>query len=848
MFLAILLFIIITIIIKERNKKMKKRVIAVVLCAALLGGCTNNDGQENGGEIKEIVLENIAVTDKETPDLSENIGFVSSISEDEAAELELKFKELSFKGETEIEEREWNVYSCLSAKDNLTADEASFYDRLDEVCSEYLKNSMYEAAEYSDKKMLKGAKYSDLGLNASTAANIAFWFRLNNPQYFFLDNSLTYSPNNVYFHLGSFMDDISDPAKTANEFFEKLESWTSECNNETTTSGKIRAINKKICENTAYPSDETSEEYRSAYSVLNTGKSVCTGYALAFCAMANALEIDAYTAQSSGYVWNVVKFDDGNYYYVDACLNDGSSGITEKYIGVGTDYMSYNDQNTEAHVYSDEMSLWLPEASKDDYECFSENIPVPEIKITGSGSGTVRLGWADVENAVGYEYIVYSQNNIVSNGISDKAQLYVTIPLGVKSAEVRLRTLSEKNGVTENSKWVKTTALADTPSGKPSAPSDVKAEKKDGVRITWNVNADDVLFLKMNGTLTEALESYYSDGKNGIFLKGFEPTEDSYFRLVSVKRSENIEIYSEPMTYRYSPDGTLTAINGVETGKNIMKKFDDGVYIGDLTDGQRNGFGTMTYSNGTVYKGEWKNDLKDGTGKFTGTDGMTYEGEFAEGKMTGSGKMTTHYENGEVSVVEGEFTDGNVGGNVKMSYTFTDGTSFEYNGGYKDGEINGSGVKTTTYVDGTVIEDNGVFENGNLDGKAVRTVSYNSGNVYIYEGDFVNGEFTCTGKRTINYQSGHKSVLEGQFVNGEASGTVKLTYNYARGSTFIYEGEYSNGAMNGEGVKTTDNTDNTRIVEEGTFKGDKLYNGTYVYYNSDGSVRYNRQYVNGQAR
>ena len=830
--------------------KMKKTVIAVTLCAALLSGCTNTEDQWNSEELKEVVLENMADNKKETPELSEDIagGVITSITDEESSELDKALKGLSFTGETKIEEREWSVYSCAEAKDKLTSAEVSFYDRLDKVCSDYLKNSMYEATEFSDKKVMKGAKYSDLNLSAEDAANVAFWFRLNNPQYFFLNNSLFYSSNNIYFHLGSFMDNISDPAKTANELFAKLEGWTAECGNETTTLGKIRAINKKICENTAYATDEENEEYRSAYSVLNSGNAVCMGYALAFCAMSNALEINAYTAQSDSYFWNVVKFDDGNYYYVDACLNDDGNGISESYIGAGTDYFSFNDDNTDAHVYSDEVSDWLPQASKDDYGCFSDSISAPEIKISGSGSGTVKLEWTAVENAVGYEYLVSSQNNIVSIGITDETQLYVTIPSGAKSAELKLRTLSENNGITENSKWKEMTVLADTPAGKPAAPSEVKAEKKDGVRLTWKGSADDVLFLKMNGTLTEVSEYYYSDGKNGIFLKGFEPTEDSYFRLISVNRSGNIEVYSDPATFKYSPDGSLTSITGVETGRNIMKKYDDGVYVGDLTDGLRNGFGTMTYSNGNVYKGEWSNDMKNGEGKFTGIDGMSYDGEFVDGQMTGSGKMTTRYGNGDVSIIEGEFVDSEPAGNIKMNYTYADGTSFEYEGEYKDGDINGNGVKTTVYTNGNITEDSGVFAKGNLVGTGIRTVKYNSGNVYIYEGDFVDGQFTCTGKRTINYKSGHKSVIEGPFENGDANGVVKLTYNYARGSTFVYEGEYSNGAMNGEGIKTTENTDNTRIVEEGTFKGDKLYNGTYVYYNSDGSVRTNRQYVNGQAR
>lgn len=50
--------------------------------------------------------------------------------------------------------------------------------------------------------------------------------------------------------------------------------------------------------------------------------SIYSGYAMAFCAMMNALDVDVTAAFSLGHAWNVVRMEDGNCYTVDVCWND----------------------------------------------------------------------------------------------------------------------------------------------------------------------------------------------------------------------------------------------------------------------------------------------------------------------------------------------------------------------------------------------------------------------------------------------------------------------------------------------------------------------------------------------
>ncbi len=45
------------------------------------------------------------------------------------------------------------------------------------------------------------------------------------------------------------------------------------------------------------------------------------------------------------------------------------------------------------------------------------------------------------------------------------------------------------------------------------------------------------------------------------------------------------------------------------------------MYIGELIDDKKDGFGVFKYLNGDRYEGSWKNDTKHGNGTFKWDDG-----------------------------------------------------------------------------------------------------------------------------------------------------------------------------------------------------------------------------------
>ena len=86
----------------------------------------------------------------------------------------------------------------------------------------------------------------------------------------------------------------------------------------------------------------------------------------------------------------------------------------------------------------------------------------------------------------------------------------------------------------------------------------------------------------------------------------------------------------------------------------FWKMHTNGEYVGEITNGEPDGNGTLTLSNGGKYVGEWKDGKEHGQGTFTWDDGRKYVGEWKNGKVHGQGEFT--WSNGDK--YEGEWKKG----------------------------------------------------------------------------------------------------------------------------------------------------------------------------------------------
>ena len=149
----------------------------------------------------------------------------------------------------------------------------------------------------------------------------------------------------------------------------------------------------------------------------------------------------------------------------------------------------------------------------------------------------------------------------------------------------------------------------------------------------------------------------------------------------------------------------------IDMEKEHINLIMDIIYNGDWVDGDRNGWGTMQYTNG-FYEGEWKNNNREGKGKMTWTQhpnkGDVYDGEWKDDTMHGKGIYQFHngrWYNGDWvdgdmygwgtlkdydGIYEGEFKHDKKDGKGKMKYNKPwEGV---YEGQWKDDKKHGRGV------------------------------------------------------------------------------------------------------------------------------------------------------------
>ena len=243
--------------------------------------------------------------------------------------------------------------------------------------------------------------------------------------------------------------------------------------------------------------------------------------------------------------------------------------------------------------------------------------------------------------------------------------------------------------------------------------------------------------------------------------------------------------------------------------KTMRKEYSNGVYEGEMKDGEPHGFGTYRWNDGDVYTGEYVNGTRHGKGKFVFASGNYYDGNWANGKYQGHGIY--HWNDGDE--FDGEWKDGKRHG--KGKWTYADGRY--YTGVWENGEsISSSSIvypstsnaKTATKTAPKATTKGRIqYEHSYYEGDLVDGIQHGKG-VYVwddgtrYEGDFFEGNITGHG---ISYYT-NGDEYDGEWVKGKKCGHgVYKSYgkNEIKGGTFvsyIYEGEWKDGKKHGRGV------------------------------------------------
>lgn len=480
-----------------------------------------------------------------------------------SAEMHDEYTVLASSRSVQVNSRDWKKYTTPTAKARLSNAERTFYERLDAECLKYLtgtNNAEYIENEYSTTYI----SFGDLGLSNDEAIEVEKWFKRNNPQYYFITTDIKYFSNDrLRIKFQDFAVNGEKRAEITNEMFDKLDSWIAECSDATTVWQKVIAINRKICESTKYDPRVTANDStyaagknQSMYSVLMTDETVCSGYALTFSAMAHALGIDSLRAYNQSHGWNAVKFNDGNYYFVDVTWNDldnGYSEYMEKYIGFGKDSAAVFDSevvsNLGSHDLIPSVENWLPAISKGDYKVsasdLSSGLYAPELNVALTGDGkSVVFWWDAVSSAVSYEFQISYKSDFSFIGNEStldtgRRECYYQVPDVNDTYYARIRMIDSRGN---KSGWATVSYNKNNPvTTTPKSPRNAKGVLNAGgagVTFTWDSvsGAEEYqVQISYDSKFTNPIEKTVSSNNNSVSVEIPDDINAVYFRVRTVK-------------------------------------------------------------------------------------------------------------------------------------------------------------------------------------------------------------------------------------------------------------------------------------------------------------------------
>ena len=192
-----------------------------------------------------------------------------------------------------------------------------------------------EGGEYIVEKL----DYVKHGLTPGEA--IAIWsvYKLDRPLYYWIASNILYTARELYLIADEEYADTATRLMYNDAIYERVEEIFESAGAPDSSYSLTLAINDEIVENCsyAYMSDgitpSNSAEAHNVLGILLSGSGVCESYAKSFQLLLNYAELENIlvtgvgitTQGSEAHAWNMVKMDDGEWYYFDLTWNDQPS-------------------------------------------------------------------------------------------------------------------------------------------------------------------------------------------------------------------------------------------------------------------------------------------------------------------------------------------------------------------------------------------------------------------------------------------------------------------------------------------------------------------------------------------
>ena len=221
--------------------------------------------------------------------------------------------------------------------------------------------------------------YNAYNLTVNDVIETYYSFRNDNPIFYFVSSSCRFSNGILTLSTDADYKEGSERTRYKEEIVNCVKVIVDEANQYDKISDKVIAVHNNIVERTQYSYGEDGKPSQAAYahSIIGSlcrGEGVCESYAKTFQIVMNCLGIDNMlvtgTSYGESHMWNVVKCDDGQYYYVDCTWDDTT--FSNNYLLKGTNTFDADHIKNTPDAVGVDYLYELPAASVDDYfKCFT---------------------------------------------------------------------------------------------------------------------------------------------------------------------------------------------------------------------------------------------------------------------------------------------------------------------------------------------------------------------------------------------------------------------------------------------------------------------------------------------
>ena len=296
------------------------------------------------------------------------------------------------------------------------------------------------------------------GLSVEQMKKVFSSFMFENPQYYFMRNSVIYSENSNMMSVGLYelFADGSFRAGSPRQFAEKLEAWDEQIRMAETVTEKEYLIHKLICEHADYnystltedPDDpEMSQSCISA--VLFSQSTVCAGYAQLFTLLCSRAGITCVTVTSDTHAWNKVRMG-SSWYNADCTWNDSRGD--DEFLNVTDEQLLAADTEKMEHTASPEWENIVPAATAV-FDADAANMPdtavntvppqnVPEeVVLASTEKSALTVSFSPAAECDGYS-VQYAVNGAMLSASKAETESTSCVISGLKSGKtyyVRVR-------------------------------------------------------------------------------------------------------------------------------------------------------------------------------------------------------------------------------------------------------------------------------------------------------------------------------------------------------------------------------------------------------------------------